>query len=597
MAPFASRQSAAVLAAALLLGPATLAYGQSDSLVDIRDVAPEEHRVAGFVLTSPQFLQIDAVGAEPRGNDDHSWWNREDERDVWPAAAWIIDTRTRGVVWDLRTATTTRDRKGIRRFSSVIRLPTGIYEAHFASYVANSVGRGPGGLISLGGKGRKVGDTYYRGPLVDDGSFEEFTLQVSGAGRRTRERELQDAARAYNATTIVSLRPKKPGTYERVAFELGRPAEVEVYAIGELRQDGVFDVGWIQNADTRKPVWRMEMANTEDAGGAHKNRMAHDTLHLGAGRYVAYFTSDASHGPVEWNAVPPSDPAFWGMTLRIADPAARAAVRQFDWAPVPEGQTIVSLIHMGDDELRSQGFTLRRALDVRIYALGECSDSKSEMNDYAWIMDAGTRRRVWEMRCADTEPAGGASKNRLFDGSIRLEAGRYMVYYKSDDSHSYAKWNDTPPVESGYWGVSLFPASGKLDPKVVAPFERDTSGIVAELVRVRDDRRSRRFFILEQPTTLRIHALGEGVGNDMVDYGWIEDEKTGARVWEMTYRATVEAGGASKNRLFDGTVRLPAGRYVLFYQTDGSHAYGKWNADPPDDPESWGITIRRNEGG
>jgi hypothetical protein len=595
MAPYALQRSATLLAVALLLGPESRALGQSEPLVDMQDLTPQEHRVAGFVLTTPQFLQIDATGAEPRNNDDHSWWGREDERDTWPAAAWIIDARTRNVVWDLRTAETTRARKGLRGFSGLIRLPAGLYEAHFGSYVANSVSHGSKGLISLGEKGVRVGDTYYRGPYVDDGSYEKFGLRVSGAGRRARDRELQDAARAFNASTIVTLQPEKPGTSERVGFQLDRPADVEVYAIGELRGDGAFDFGWIQSADTRQPVWRMEMSRTVAAGGANKNRMAHDTLHLAAGRYVAYFTSDDSHSPAEWNAVPPYDPAFWGLTLRVADPAARAAVRQFDWDPVPEGQTIVSLIHMGDDELRSQGFTLRQAMDVRIYAMGECTDKKSEMQDYAWIVEAATRRRVWEMRCEDTEPAGGAQKNRLFDGGLRLEAGSYLVYYKSDDSHSSVKWNDAPPVEARYWGVSVFPASGKLDPKAVGPFERDTAGIVAELVKVRDDRRSRRFFILEQPTTIRVHALGEGVGGEMVDYGWIEEEKTGERVWEMNYRATVEAGGAKKNRLFDGTVRLPAGRYILFYQTDGSHAYGQWNADPPDDPEGWGITLRRSD--
>jgi hypothetical protein len=77
----------------------------------------------------------------------------------------------------------------------------------------------------------------------------------------------------------------------------------------------------------------------------------------------------------------------------------------------------------------------------------------------------------------------------------------------------------------------------------------------------------------------------------MYDYGWIENAETGETVWEMTYRKTTHAGGASKNRIFDGAIRLPAGRYELRYESDGSHAYGDWNADPPDDPEGWGITV------
>ncbi|MDP9323015.1 MAG: hypothetical protein M3P13_05220, partial [Acidobacteriota bacterium] len=64
-------------------------------------------------------------------------------------------------------------------------------------------------------------------------------------------------------------------------------------------------------------------------------------------------------------------------------------------------------------------------------------------------------------------------------------------------------------------------------------------------------------------------------------------------VWEMTYRITEHAGGAAKNRRFDGTVRLPAGDYVVKYETDESHSFGDWNAAPPDDPEMWGITIFR----
>jgi len=72
-----------------------------------------------------------------------------------------------------------------------------------------------------------------------------------------------------------------------------------------------------------------------------------------------------------------------------------------------------------------------------------------------------------------------------------------------------------------------------------------------------------------------------------------ENAKTGRRVWEMPYRITEHAGGAGKNRRFAGTVKLPPGEYVLRYETDGSHAFGDWNAAPPDDPEMWGITVYR----
>ncbi|MGH7537312.1 MAG: hypothetical protein ACREMF_01640 [Gemmatimonadales bacterium] len=575
-----------------------VARAQSDVLVEIRNLTPREHRTAAFVLPSAQAVRVDAVGAEPRRErkfEDRWWWGgQEEERDTWPAAAWIRNATTREVVWDLRAARTDRSRNGLRRFSGTVQLPAGVYVAHYGSFPATSVSyHGDFDLGSLRRGSQSRRDARYGGPYVDDGSYREFALAIRGAGRPAGARDLDSAGRAFTASTVIALRPDGPAASLRTAFAIARPTDIEVTAIGEMRRNGVFDYGWIQTADTRRRVWGMTYSRSVEAGGAHKNRMAREIVHLAAGRYIAYFVTDDSHDPDEWNAVPAFDPDLWGLTLRVADPAARAAVRPFEWEPVPAGQTIVSLTDIGDDKLRSAGFTLRRSMDVRIYALGEGSNPGGEMDDYAWILDATSRRRVWAMRYEDTEHAGGAEKNRLFDGTIRLEAGRYVVYYKSDGSHGSGKWNDAPPAESRYWGVSIFPASGQLDRSAVGPREDVTSDAVAELVRIRSGRRLHTPFTLDSATLVRVVAIGEGSDGEMFDYGWIENAETGTAAWEMTYRATTHAGGARKNRLFDGTIRLPAGRYELRYETDGSHAYGDWNDDPPDDPAGWGIAVLR----
>ena len=78
----------------------------------------------------------------------------------------------------------------------------------------------------------------------------------------------------------------------------------------------------------------------------------------------------------------------------------------------------------------------------------------------------------------------------------------------------------------------------------------------------------------------------------MFDYGWIENSD-GSNVWAMLFDQTEPAGGAQKNRMFDGVITLPAGTYVLRYNSDPSHSHFDWNDDPPDDPESWGITVFR----
>ena len=109
-------------------------------------------------------------------------------------------------------------------------------------------------------------------------------------------------------------------------------------------------------------------------------------------------------------------------------------------------------------------------------------------------------------------------------------------------------------------GVTLLAPSGTLDRSAIGAYDpKKDPSIIAEITGVRDDDRVEKRFRLDQSTELRIYALGEGTGPDMDDFGWIEDAKTGKTVWEMTYRSTQHAGGASKNRRFEGTITLPAG--------------------------------------
>jgi hypothetical protein len=430
---------------------------------------------------------------------------------------------------------------------------------------------------------------------VDDGEYREFALTIRGSGRPATASDLDDAYRAHRATELASLEPMRGGS-ARYGFALDRETELQVSGTGEMNGDGDYDYGWIANVETGERVWRMTYQESEHAGGVHKNRTAQATLRLPPGRYVAYYASDDSHDPEEWNGVPPFNPDSWGLSLRVADPAARAAVQPFAYEPVPTGQTLVSIRGVGDDEVRSEGFTLRRPMDVRVYAIGEGRDG--EMFDYGWIVDAASRRRLWTMEYAGTDHAGGADKNRLFDGTLRLDAGSYLVYYKTDGSHSAGDWNSGAPAEGQYWGISVFPRSRRLDPDAVAPFDQGRGArgtVLAELVRLGDDEKARTSFRLDRETTIRVHALGEGDGQ-MYDYAWLEEAGTRRVVWEMTYRTTEHAGGARKNRVFDGTLVLRPGEYVLRYESDGSHSYADWNDDPPDDPEAWGVTVYRVEG-
>jgi len=125
--------------------------------------------------------------------------------------------------------------------------------------------------------------------------------------------------------------------------------------------------------------------------------------------------------------------------------------------------------------------------------------------------------------------------------------------------------------------------------------EAAATNVIAQIVRVRDGRHDRKNFVIKTRQPVRVYALGEGSDGDMYDYGWIEDANTGRTVWEMTYRMTERAGGATKNRMVNATVVLDEGEYVLHYMTDDSHAFNDWNADPPRDRENWGISLYREK--
>lgn len=563
----------------LMLGLAGTASAQDGSvLVNLRDMSAHELRSEGFVLSAPQAVRVEAIGAsETRGN----WFSRDDRGQEWPGNAWILNARTREVVWELRTAGA-RSRKDLERYEGEVQLPAGEYEAYFASYTALWQTDKVNLRWLIGRRDRRH----------DDGGLsEDFGLVVRGLGRRLAPAELQRLGDDFRSNAVVRLTSAQPEQVAQSGFELSRPTAVEIYAIGELSDGDAFDYGWIIDANTLEKVWSFDYRDSRPAGGARKNRQVHETRTLPAGRYAAIFAMDDSHDPREWNAAPPFDPSNWGMTLRVK-PEDRAAVHTFAFDPTPDDQAIATVTRVRSHETRSYGFTLTKPLAVRVYALGE--GSSGEMHDYGWIIDAGTRRRVWVMDYDRTEHAGGAQKNRRANEVIQLEPGSYIAYFRTDDSHAFRDWNATAPVGGADWGISVFPASGVLDRSILAPFRtptEDTADLIARLTNIGDDEARSRTFTLDADTDVRIYALGEGSESEMFDYAWIENLRTSRRVWEMTYRLTEHAGGAQKNRLYDGTLRLPAGEYVLRYQSDGSHSPDSWNADPPFDPGMWGVRL------
>jgi len=506
-----------------------------------------------------------------------------DSADVPIPDVWILDSATREKVWDVDQAEQTERRRKTLVYEDFVTLPGGRYEIYSSTFTISLEDRAFATWLVSTIKRWLSGDDL-------EEEIEHVEVVVSGRGSaggvNTPERVRQQLA----ASAFVAFSGVGDDEYHTQGFTLTEDAAIRVYALGEGFKDSAVDSGWIIDAGTRKTVWRLDYWDSKRAGGAKKNRVVDDVIELPAGDYAAFYASDDSHSCRRFNATPPRDPWAWGMTLSLVDPAASDAVSLVDFEDPLDRNTIVALTRVGDDELRSQGFTLERPTEVLVYAIGEGSGGR--MHDYGWILDASSRETVWSMSYGHTEHAGGAEKNRVVQDVISLPAGSYLVHYCSDGSHSYAHWNAGQPFDRERWGITLAGASPDFSRDQVSSYaEAAGPDALARISEVRKRANETSKFSLDRDTRVLVYAVGEGSGGDMYDYGWIEDSETGETVWEMEYRDTERAGGAKKNRVVRESLTLPAGSYALRYRSDGSHSFGDWNSAPPDDPTAWGIAV------
>ena len=561
----------------------------AETLVRIEDYDLDELRSTGFELKRKARIEVEAVGARPRWASD------------FVAYAWILNASTREVVWSQEQERSERDRDKsvLRRTRSEIDLEPGRYELYAWA----------GSSWTVRGMRIRFADVDDWGDIVRGRWSEERSARE--LRRVVRDCYVELASDQISKGDLSSFEPtgEIPGSVYRATrlgdhrfvqteLVLDRPMNLRIYAVCEYPRnlDAPADGGWIVDAASRERVWDMRRRDTRKGGGAEKNRVYDDEVHLEAGRYVLAYGTDDSHSWEAWNANPPEDPMNWGITLLAGKGFDRGAFRVNE--KYSRGEPLLATTKARDNDWLEQPFRLKRDARLQILALGEWDDHNDEFADRAWISRAGSSDIVWEMRHRDTAHAGGAEKNRMFDGTVELAAGDYVAHYETDGSHSYRDWNADRPYEPEAWGLALYagPGVASRDFAVLEQKPRErTASVLVQLDEVGDNARVRDQFSLEKPTRVRIYALGEGVDGDMYDYGWIENKETGQVVWEMTYRTTRPAGGARKNRMFDGVILLDAGTYLVRYETDDSHSFPDWNARRPRDPRSWGITVSQAE--
>ena len=594
----------------LLLACAAVAPAGEKQIVSLKDLSDTQVKCAGFRILQEATVHIKAVGAG--GDNKWSWgenkWSRNTDRggDM-TAYPWIIDADTRNVVWEM-TMDNSSKWKDERSFDGTVTLPAGSYEVYLAAAVFT---------INTAFTHMSISVDHRKNPLFGDVRSEKknFFNWLSGWWSDDLTKTWKRRSPLWGIDLLVDesvgctpyappkerdnavLKATGLGENEvvRKSFSLDDAATLFIYALGEGDREGqLADHGWIVNTTDRRRVWEMQIRNCTYAGGADKNIRYVNTITLPKGDYTLYYVTDGSHSGVCWNANPPYDPLNWGITVSIDREKERKSFRTI---PNEEDRNvIVSLIHPRNSDYLSEGFTLKKDARVRVYAIGERDNSRRSMADYGTILDAKTREKVWTMDVDRTSHAGGDSKNQYIDEIITLPRGNYIVTYTTDDSHSYNDWNSDPPYDKEHYGITVMGVGEKWDPSIVGRYtEEREKNIIAQIIRPGDNVDESRPFTLEKSSRVRVYAIGEGMGREMDDYGWIEDAKTGTVVWEMTYRMTFHAGGDRKNRMVNTTILLDKGNYRLRFKSDDSHSFGDWNADPPDDQRSWGITLYRDD--
>lgn len=557
-----------LLCGTLLLG-SSLLWAEDITLLKMDDFSIKSSEQCLLKVESTATVRIEVRGG----------WDKSSSRIL--ASGWILDRDTRKMLWGLssRNAKSGRGRWDCHA-EDEIALEPGIYEIYYAvsPLKYKAARKEPVGMILS--------------ELFGENSSRSWHRAAQGWGLRIRIKEADQKAVAVSdfkqeILQNISLAPMGDGDYGKIGFELADPREVRIYAMGEGTRRGMADYGWLVNADTFEPVWKMTYRKTDWAGGAEKNRMTDRKLTLTAGRYFLYYVTDDSHAFGSWNRLMPCDPFYYGVTLF---PANDQKIRSF--RTDSQQDPIADLTRAGNDMHLHTQFTVKHAVQVRVLCLGEMS-RKRRLADYGWILDAGTREKIWQFSAQNCAHAGGDEKNQMAHAVLQLEPGMYEAAYVTDGSHAYPDWNAAPPFDPRAWGLCVWPAGSDFQPDwIETGVNACQEDILVQMIRIGEDVFAEERFDLSEGTSVRIYALGEGIDGDMYDFGWIEDI-SGRTVWRMDYRDTEHAGGGKKNRKINEVIDLPAGKYAVFYQSDGSHSYDDWNTDPPEDPVYWGITLRK----
>jgi hypothetical protein len=286
------------------------------------------------------------------------------------------------------------------------------------------------------------------------------------------------------AGEMVRLDDPSKFELQAVGFELSEGTTVHVEALGlrPRHADDLSVYGWILDAETRKPVWEMTRRKSKRKSGSRVLRTAEANVEPEAGEYELYlYAGSVWTGTWNWSV---GDGVSSVLKRLFRDHGDQADEDEdgddrfgdyedeyadcyvaLSWEGTTRARTfevtgafddeLIAFNKVGDSTYHSQGFEITRPMDFEIYSVFEFPKGDETPADYGWIMNVDNRDVAWMPTKSSTRRAGGGAKNRVFDGTVSLEPGRYALKFGTDDSHSYESFNVHPPTDPINWGITM----------------------------------------------------------------------------------------------------------------------------------------------
>src|SRR5262245_31177973 len=210
------------------------AYAQ-ETLVEIRNIYPERLKMEGFTLEREQEIKIQATGVHFK--------NRREEMIL--GTTWILNSKSREVVWQFAAQTSGNVRRAqAQAQEATLKLPAGAYEVYYACYpyfhneddwsASSSVGK-----FFSGGFG-----THFNRDFDSDRYehlYEDFGVTVTGNGKKLDRGEIMRNQETVYAGAVIAARADEDNLYFKQGFELEKPMQLQISAVGEARKDDDFD--------------------------------------------------------------------------------------------------------------------------------------------------------------------------------------------------------------------------------------------------------------------------------------------------------------------------------------------------------------------